>query len=203
MLKAILQWLKRGSLEMKPDKLVIGLGNPGNKYKGTRHNAGYMILSEFAGRHGTGKPRKQFQADIVEAEYKGQKVLLVCPTTYMNLSGQSVEAVVRFYKLTSDQLIVACDDVDLPVGKIRIRETGGSGGQKGLQNIISKLGTNDVTRIRLGIGRPPGTMEMADYVLSPFSKSEQIDVGLAVQKAADALECWLENGTMAAMNRFN
>lgn len=188
---------------MKPNKLVIGLGNPGSKYNGTRHNAGYMVLAELASRYGNVKARNQFQADTVEAVIKGENVLLVCPTTFMNLSGQSVAAVVRFYKLLPSQLIVVCDDVDLPVGKIRIRENGGSGGQKGLQHITEKLGTNEFARLRLGVGRPTGIMDTADYVLSPFDKKEKIEIGLALKTAADAVECWIQHGTIVAMNQFN
>ena len=188
---------------MKPEKIIVGLGNPGNKYRGTRHNIGYMVLSELASRHARGRVRNQFQGDVFDAEINGTPVLLLCPTTFMNLSGQSVSAALRYYKLSPSQLLVVCDDLDLPVAKIRLRKSGGSGGQKGLQDIISRIGINDFARLRIGIGRPPEHWEAADYVLSPFRKEERNDIELSLKTAADAAEHWVAEGCEATMNRYN
>lgn len=189
--------------EMKPDKIVVGLGNPGNQYKGTRHNAGFMALAELARRHSAGRSQKRFQGETFEVVIGGTSVLLLCPLTFMNLSGSSVTAALSFYKLPPERLLVVCDDVDLPVGKIRVRNSGGSGGQKGLKDILQKTGTEMLARVRVGIGRPPERMDTADYVLSAFRPEERAEVESAVKRAADAAECWIERGTDEAMNRFN
>ncbi|MDO4585723.1 MAG: aminoacyl-tRNA hydrolase [Planctomycetia bacterium] len=188
---------------MKPDKIVVGLGNPGTKYQGTRHNVGYMVLAKLAERFAQGKPRIQFQGNTLDVKIKGTNILLLCPTTYMNLSGNSISSALRFYKLTPSELLVVCDDVDLPVSKIRFRTSGGSGGQKGLQNTIERLGTNEFARLRVGIGRPPQNRETADYVLSHFGNNEKEEIQLAIQNAADAVELWISDGDSAVMNRYN
>lgn len=188
---------------MKPERLVAGLGNPGAKYKGTRHNAGYMVLAELATRFADGKPKNQFQANVLDVKIQGKNVLLLCPTTFMNLSGQSVQAAMSFYKLLPEQLLVVCDDIDLPLARLRMRESGGSGGQKGLKDIIARLGTEQFARLRLGIGRPGDHCDTADYVLSSFGAGERDTVSQAVKNAADAVTCWVTDGTQVAMNRFN
>ncbi|MDO5581997.1 MAG: aminoacyl-tRNA hydrolase [Planctomycetia bacterium] len=188
---------------MKPEIIVAGLGNPGNKYKGTRHNIGFMVLSELAERGCSDKPQKKFHADILLGKVANKNVLFLCPTTYMNLSGTAVAEAARFFKLDPEQILVVCDDADLPVGKLRIRAHGGSGGQKGLKDIIQKLGTENFPRIRVGIGRPPEKVDMADYVLSTFAKSEKTEIEWAIKSAADAVEHWLLQGIDSAMNRFN
>lgn len=188
---------------MKPDKIVVGLGNPGNRYKGTRHNVGFMTLAVLAKRIGTGKPKEQFRSETLDAKSGAANILLVSPLTYMNESGGAVAAAMKFYKLPPKDLLVICDDVDLPTGKIRVREEGGSGGQKGLGDIIQRLGTREIARIRVGIGRPPGSMETADYVLSNFSPGERGPMEEALERAADAVECWIDKGTAETMNRFN
>ncbi|MDO8444258.1 MAG: aminoacyl-tRNA hydrolase [bacterium] len=173
-------------------KLIIGLGNPGKKYEGTRHNAGFMFLDKLicnkdlapAGECSTFLSNKKFEAEMVEVTRKGEKIILVKPQTYMNLSGNTVSMMMSYYKISVDDLIVVSDDVDLPVGQARIRHDGSSGGQKGLQNIIDTLGSDDFTRVRIGIGasgtllsgekRPhaTGQLDTADFVLSKFSKKE-------------------------------
>lgn len=188
---------------MKPEIIVAGLGNPGNKYKGTRHNIGFMVLSELAGRRIQEKPQKKFHADILKGRVVEKNVLFLCPNTYMNLSGTAIAEAARFYKLDPSNVLIVCDDVDLPVGKLRIRSHGGSGGQKGLKDIIQKLGTENFPRIRIGIGRPPEKVDMADYVLSTFTKSEKTEIEWAIQAAADAVEHWLVQGIDSTMNRFN
>ena len=189
---------------MKPEKIIIGLGNPGNRYRGTRHNAGYMTLAVLAKRlGGSSRPRTQFQSETLSVTIAGKSVLLVSPLTYMNASGTAVRAAMAFYKLAPEDLLVICDDVDLPPGKIRVRQEGGSGGQKGLGDILQKLGTRSIARVRVGIGRPPGSMDTADYVLGTFGAGEKPRIESALERAASAAECWAEKGTAEAMNRFN
>ena len=189
---------------MKPSKVIVGLGNPGSKYKDTRHNVGYMVLAELADRHASGKPVSQFHAECLDVKIAGQNVLLMIPTTFMNLSGVSVSEVVRFYKLNpKTDIFVVCDDLDLPVAKIRIRESAGSGGQKGLKDVIARLGTQDFARARIGIGRPSSTDQVVDFVLTQFRKDERADVEIAVKNVADAAQIWVERGCAEAMNRFN
>lgn len=189
---------------MKPNKIVVGLGNPGSKYKDTRHNIGYMVLAELASRYACGRPCNQFHADCLDIRIGTQNVLLLCPTTFMNLSGTSVSEVVRFYKLDpKTDIFVICDDLDLPVGKLRIRESAGSGGQKGLKDIIAKLGRQDFARLRIGIGRPSTTDQVVDFVLTSFRKDERAEIDLAIQNAADAAQLWVERGCAEAMNKYN
>ncbi len=189
---------------MKPSKVIVGLGNPGSKYKDTRHNVGYMVLAELAARHATGKPINRFHADCLDARIADKNVLLLCPTTFMNLSGVSVSEVVRFYKLDpKTDVFVVCDDLDLPLAKIRIRESAGSGGQKGLKDIIARLGTQDFARARIGIGRPSSTDQVVDFVLTQFRKEERVDVEVAIKNVADAARIWVERGCAEAMNKYN
>ncbi len=190
--------------DMKPDKIIVGLGNPGAKYKDTRHNVGYMVLAELAARHAAGRPSNRFHADCLDVAIGSKNVLLLCPTTYMNLSGTSVAEAVRFYKLDpKPDLFVVCDDLDLPVAKIRVRETAGSGGQKGLKDIIAKLGVQDFARLRIGIGRPSSTDQVVDFVLTPFRKDERVEIDLAIKNAADAAQMWVERGCAETMNKYN
>ena len=133
-------------------KLIVGLGNPGRKYEGTRHNVGYEVLRRLAERFGSGSPRTRFQGETVDAELAGDKVLLLCPRTYMNLSGSSVQPARDFYKLENSELLIVCDDFNLPISKIRLRVAGSAGGQKGLADIIRRLGSDEVPRLRVGIG---------------------------------------------------
>lgn len=190
--------------DMKPDKIIVGLGNPGAKYKDTRHNVGYMVLAELAARHAAGRPNNRFHADCLDVAIGSKNVLLLCPTTYMNLSGTSVAEAVRFYKLDpKTDLFVVCDDLDLPVAKIRVRETAGSGGQKGLKDIIAKLGVQDFARLRIGIGRPSSTDQVVDFVLTPFRKDERVEIDLAIKNAADAAQMWVEQGCAETMNKYN
>ncbi len=189
---------------MKPDKIIVGLGNPGRQYGETRHNIGYMVLAELVKRVSFDKPRNQFHAEAWDAKIGEKNVLLLCPTTFMNLSGTAVSEAIRFYKLNPEtDLIVVCDDLDLPLGKLRIRESAGCGGQKGLKDVIAKLGTQKFARIRIGIGRPSSTDQVVDFVLTPFRKDERVEIDLAIQNAADAARLWVERGAQEAMNVFN
>jgi PTH1 family peptidyl-tRNA hydrolase len=184
-------------------KLVVGLGNPGRKYAGTRHNVGFDVVARLARRCAAPAPRPDFQAEVTEAAIHGERVLLAAPQTYMNLSGRSVRQMVDFYKLPLDQLLVVCDDLNLPPGRLRLRASGSAGGQKGLQNIIEHLGTEEFPRLRLGIGRPPPPIDAVDYVLMRFPVDERELIAAAIEQAAEAVELWVGVGTSAAMNRVN
>jgi len=184
-------------------KLVVGLGNPERRYQGTRHNVGFAVVRELAQRFGSSVAKSKFHADVVEANLDGQRVLLISPLTYMNRSGISVQEAKSFYKTPDEDLLVACDDLNLPVGKLRLRTKGSSGGQKGLDDIIRRLGTEDFARLRLGIGSPPPQWDRADYVLSKFAKEELPEIEQAVQKAADAVAVWAHEGIQCCMNQYN
>ena len=185
-------------------KVVVGLGNPGRKYAGTRHNVGFDVLQELANRHGaSGCWTSAFDAETAVLHIGGQKVLLVAPQTFMNLSGRTVQRVVSFYKVDLDGLMVISDDLNLPTGQLRIRRNGSAGGQKGLQSIIQLLGTDQFPRLRMGIGRPAFGGDAANYVLQRFSSGEREMIDEAVVRAASAVELWTTEGIDVTMNRFN
>lgn len=183
--------------------MIVGLGNPGREYRETRHNIGFMVIDTFAVKHEIKLTKVQNKAIIGIGKIGDKKIILVKPQTYMNLSGQAVSALVRFYKISLTNLIVAHDDVDLPLGVTRMRPGGGSAGQKGVQSIIERVGSQDFPRLRMGVGRPPGQMDAAAFVLQTFHKSEQEMLSEFLKRAADALDCFLEDGLDTAMNRFN
>ncbi len=183
--------------------IIVGLGNPGREYRDTRHNIGFMLIDRLAEKLNARSMRVQSKAIITTAQYEGHKIILAKPQTYMNLSGQSVQGLVRFYKIPQENLMVAHDDLDLPFCALRLRPGGGSAGQKGVASIIQQLGTPDFARMRLGIGRPPGRMEAAAYVLQAFSQKEAQEVAELLDKAADAALTWVTDGLDMAMNRFN
>lgn len=183
--------------------LVVGLGNPGREYAQTRHNIGFMLIDRLAVRLNAQGMKLQSKAIVLTAQYEGRKLLLAKPQTYMNLSGQAVQGLVRFYKLPLEHVLVAHDDLDLPFGTLRMRPGGGAGGQKGVQSIITQLGTPHFPRLRLGIDRPPGRMDAADYVLQEFSQQELLAVSEILDRAADAVLTWVKEGLNAAMNKFN
>jgi len=184
-------------------KLVVGLGNPGSKYVGTRHNVGFDVLAEVARAFGQTKPKLAFQGEVVEAVFGAVRALLLCPHTFMNRSGISVFKALEFYKITHDDLLVVCDDFHLPLGKLRFRPKGSSGGQKGLNDIIRQLGTEEFSRLRFGVGEPPAGWDAAAFVLSKFSKQEMPEVGVAIKCAAAAVRDWATLGTASCMNRYN
>jgi len=184
-------------------KLVVGLGNPGSQYSGTRHNVGFDVIAELAQRWQCGKPQLKFQAEIREAFPSSGKVLLVAPMAYMNRSGESVQQIARFYQIASEDVVVICDDMNLPLGRLRWRASGSSGGQKGLADILLRLGTDQVPRLRLGVGRPPGSMDAAAWVLARFRAEERSEAELMAKLAADSIECWVAEGIASTMNRFN
>ncbi len=183
-------------------KLVVGLGNPGSKYEGTRHNIGFEVIDRLAvGGSGASFGRK-FEGLLAEAEIDFQRVLLLKPQTFMNLSGRSVVPALRFYKLEPADLLVLCDDLNLPLGKLRIRKGGSDGGQKGLRDISAQLGTEDYARLRIGIG-DRGPIEAPDFVLSRFRPAERPVVEDALIVATQAVAVWVAQGADAGMNRFN
>ena len=183
--------------------VVVGLGNPGKKYDGTRHNIGFVLLTELARRYSAAKPKNKFEAEIGEVTVGTERVLLVAPQTYMNASGRTVRQVVDFYQLQLNDVLVACDDINLPLGTIRLRKSGSAGGQKGLANIIQQLGSQEFSRLRIGVDAPPNGMDAADYVLGRFGKRESELIETAVGQAANAVETWIDRGIDAAMNRHN
>lgn len=184
-------------------KVLVGLGNPGKKYAGTRHNVGFEVVAELAHRHRASKPKVKFEAEITEIPAGGEKLLLVAPQTYMNASGRSVRQLLDFYQFPVSDLLIACDDINLRLGQLRIRKSGSAGGQKGLENVIQHLGTQGVARLRIGIGLPEAGRDSADYVLDRFHKSELATIDEAIRAAANAVETWVADGIDQAMNRFN
>jgi PTH1 family peptidyl-tRNA hydrolase len=183
--------------------LLIGLGNPGREYINTRHNIGFMLIDRLTIRLNARGMKMQSNAIVITAQYEERKLILAKPQTYMNLSGQSVQGLAHFYKIPLDNLLVAHDDLDIPFGTIRIRPTGGPGGQRGMASTIEKLGTKDFPRLRLGIGRPPGRMDPKAYVLQDFSKEEMKLLPDILDRSTDAAFEFILKGLNAAMNKFN
>lgn len=183
--------------------LIVGLGNPGPTYANTRHNMGFLAVDELARRAQAALSKTEKKALIADVVIADKRVLLVKPQTYMNESGISVRGLADFYKIAPPDILVISDDLDLPLGTLRLRMGGGHGGQNGVRSIISHLGTNDFPRVRCGIGRPPGKMNPADYVLKPFAGDDQITARIVIERAADAAETWLRDGIELAMTRHN
>ena len=183
--------------------LIVGLGNPGREYKENRHNVGFKLIDHLAVRLNVNLTRFQCKALTGDVRRAGVKIILAKPQTFMNLSGQAVACLVRFYKLPLAHVLLAHDDLDLPFGTLRLRPGGGSGGQKGVQNTIQQLGTPDFPRLRMGIGRPPGRMEAAAYVLQDFPASDLPVLNEMLTRAADAALTWVDFGLETAMNRYN
>jgi PTH1 family peptidyl-tRNA hydrolase len=183
--------------------LLIGLGNPGREYRDTRHNLGFMVIDRLIVRLNAQGMKVQSKAIVTTATYEGRKIILAKPQTYMNLSGQSAQGLLNFYKLPVENMLIAHDDLDIPFGAIRIRPKGGPGGQGGMASTIEQLGTKDFPRLRLGIGRPPGRMDPADYVLQNFSREEMKFLSEIVDRAADAALTFVMDGLNKAMNKYN
>lgn len=186
--------------------LVIGLGNPGPAYAGTRHNAGFLVVTLLAER--AGSRFKAFKgaggrAEVVETRLDGVPAVLARPQSYMNESGGPVASIARFYKVPLERVVIVHDDLDLPFGALRLKRGGGDGGHNGLRSITASLGSREYLRVRLGIGRPPGRQDPADYVLRPFSTAERKELGYHVDRAADAVESLLRHGLEAAQNSYN
>jgi PTH1 family peptidyl-tRNA hydrolase len=183
-------------------KLVVGLGNPGSRYQWTRHNAGFMVLDRLSVMTGIPITRKNFSGLCGEGHWQGERIILLKPQTFMNLSGRSVSEAVRFHKIELDDLIVVHDDLDIPFGRIKMKTGGGNGGHNGLKSLTSSLGSGDFIRLRVGIGRP-ARGDVVDYVLSPFARDEMNDLLPVLDGAADMLETLLKEGLPKAMSIFN
>lgn len=184
-------------------KLIVGLGNPGRKYESTRHNVGFDVVAQVAKDNHAGAVKKKFKGELAEFRLQDFQVSLLCPETFMNASGQSVKPAVDFYKIRPEDVLVVCDDFALDLGRLRFRRKGSSGGQKGLGDIIRSLGTDEIPRLRVGIGKPPDSWEIADYVLSKFRADEATDIEIAVRTAADAVIDWVTHETGFCMNKYN
>lgn len=183
--------------------IVVGLGNPGPKYALTRHNLGFLAVDLIASRWGEPVFQDKFKAQVAPADFEGHRVILVKPTTFMNLSGKSVIEVTQFYKIpVATNLLVISDDLDLPVAALRLRVKGGTGGHNGLKSVVETLGTEEFPRMRIGIGRS-AQMDGADYALARIAKSEESQFQDALNLAADAVESWIKEGILKAMNKFN
>ena len=184
-------------------KFIIGLGNPGKDYVGTRHNIGFEVIDRLSSELGIEINRAKHRAHFGEGFMGRQKIVLVKPQTYMNLSGDCVRDMLHFYKRTAPDIIVVYDDCDLSLGQIRIRERGSAGTHNGMKSMIYQLNTDEFVRVRVGIGEKPQRMQLANYVLSKFAKHELEDTAFGIIKAADAAVAVLKEGSSAAMNRFN
>lgn len=183
--------------------LILGLGNPGREYSRNRHNVGFMFIDRLSVRIDARGLKLQSKAIVTSAQYEGNKLILAKPQTYMNLSGQAAQGLARFYKVPLPQMLVAHDDLDLPFGSIRLRPGGGPGGQKGVASAIERLGTEDFARLRFGIGRPPGRMDPADYVLQDFPRSQLDILGEVLERGVEAALCFVIEGLDRAMNKYN
>lgn len=190
-------------MEEQSTKYIVGLGNPGSRYRQTRHNVGFMVLAELLQRWNAPPPRHAFQGEFWDVRLGSQRVMLLAPATFMNLSGASVQEMLAFYKAPLSDVLVVLDDLALPTGQLRFRTGGSSGGQKGLSDILARLGTQEVPRLRVGIGQPPPRMEAADYVLGVFGPQEQAAIKAAIELAAQAVEDWVYRGLNYAMERYN
>jgi len=183
--------------------LLVGLGNPGPRYARNRHNAGFMVLDELCRRAGAPTTRRKLGAELSDASLAGGSVLFCKPMEFMNCSGQAVQRVAAFWKISPEQTVVVHDELDVPFGRLKLGAGGGSGGHNGLESIIQEWGSPDFARVRLGIGRPPAAWDPADYVLADFSEEEQRLLPDLIGEAADAITTIVESGLPAAMNRFN
>jgi len=184
--------------------MIVGLGNPGREYAGSRHNIGFRVVEALARAHGLAFARRRgMHAIVAEGMACGSRVILVKPQRYMNLSGKVVGSQSRLFRMQPERTLVVYDDLDLPLGRLRLRPDGSSGGHRGMLSIIEALGTQAFPRLRVGIDRPPGKMDPAEYVLLPFDAQDQPLVAEAVQTAVAAIECWLKGGMVEAMERFN
>ncbi len=184
-------------------KLIVGLGNPGRKYEQTRHNVGFMAAAKLAALISASPSKIRFEGEVAEGSTNGEKLVVLCPQTFMNASGKSVRKACEFYKMSPVDLLVICDDLNLPSGRLRIRPGGSAGGQKGLTDIIGQLGTESFARLRIGIDRPPPEWDVSDYVLGKFAKEDQEKIESATTRAAYAAIDWANEGAAFAMNKYN
>jgi peptidyl-tRNA hydrolase, PTH1 family len=196
------RWPSRSSAS-DDRQLVVGLGNPGPRYAGTRHNIGFLVVDLLAERMGGRFKAHRGRADVVEGRLAGVPVVLAKPRSYMNESGGPIVAMSRFYNVPVDRLTIVHDDLDLPFGTLRLKRGGGDGGHNGLRSATAALGSREYARARFGIGRPPGRQDPADYVLRDFSAAERKELSYLVDRAADAVEALLADGLESAQNKFN
>lgn len=189
--------------EVENMKMIIGLGNPGKQYEQTRHNIGFEVIDALSQQLGIPLNQSKLKGLYGMGFYKGEKVLLLKPLTYMNLSGESIRAVMDYYQVDIENLLVIYDDLDLPVGKIRLRQKGSAGGHNGIKSTIAHLGTQQFNRVRIGIDRPTTSMPIPDYVLGRFHKEEQLGVQEAVEKSTKACVAWINTPFLQVMNEFN
>jgi PTH1 family peptidyl-tRNA hydrolase len=184
-------------------RIVAGLGNPGRRYRETPHNVGFRVCDLLVERHGLGPRARKFQGELWRGRVGAQEVAVLKPETYMNLSGESVAEALRYLPAGPQDLLVVIDDMDLPVGRLRLRARGGDGGHLGLRSVIERLGTSDFARLRVGVGRPPEGFLPARYLLSRAERERRERLGAAVERGADAVEAWISRGIEAAMNEYN
>jgi peptidyl-tRNA hydrolase, PTH1 family len=199
--KIFKRWFK--SEDMGSMKLIVGLGNPGKQYENTRHNIGFDVIEELSRKFSIPLNQSKFKGLYGIGFYNGEKVVLLKPLTYMNLSGESIRAVIDFYQIDVCDIVVIYDDLDLPVGKIRLRQKGSAGGHNGIKSTIQHLGTQEFNRIRIGVDRPKNGMKVTDYVLGRFHEEEKGLTMEAVKKSADACEAWLDKPFLQVMNEYN
>ncbi|KIL52515.1 aminoacyl-tRNA hydrolase [Jeotgalibacillus soli] len=184
-------------------KLIVGLGNPGKQYDGTKHNIGFKVIDELATRWNAPLMQSKFNGAFSAIHKNGEKVILLKPLTYMNLSGECIRPMMDYYNMEAEDLVVLYDDLDLPMGSIRLRKKGSAGGHNGIKSTIAHVGTAEFNRIRIGISRPPQGTKVVDYVLSRFSDEDCTMMETVVKKSADACESWLEKPFLEVMNEFN
>ncbi len=195
--------MRHGALETPQGiRLIVGLGNPGTRYADNRHNVGFMIVEQFADSNSLDFRRKKFNARIAEGAIHDTRVLIAKPQTFMNASGEAVSKLFKYYKVAPHDLLVIYDDLDLPLGKIRLRADGSSGGHHGMESIIARIGTSDFPRLRIGIGRPNSDADV-DHVLGNFDKQERTTIDDTIVRATKAIETWLEKDITFTMNQFN
>jgi len=183
--------------------LIVGLGNPGREHAGNRHNIGYRVADRFASLHELRFRRRQNDALVAAGSLGETRVIVAKPQTFMNLSGRAVQPLLKFYQVPLERMLVIFDDLDLPFGTLRLRERGSAGGHNGMKSIIERLASGDFPRLRVGIGRPPGRMEPAAYVLRDFEAAEEAELGALIERAASAIDAFVAEGIGAAMNKFN
>lgn len=184
-------------------KCIVGLGNPGRKYHETRHNVGFMVIDKLLERHQWSLNKSKFKGLFTMETYQGEKVIILQPQTYMNLSGESLKPLMEFYNLSPEDVTVVYDDLDLPLGKIKLRQTGGHGGHNGIRSIIDQLGTKQFNRLRFGIGRPQGPIPVIDYVLGKFQGEDAQLLDQSLTRATDAMESWITQPFPEIMNEYN
>ncbi len=197
------KFFKRANIKQKIDCVIVGLGNPGEKYKNTRHNAGFIAIDHIIRERHIHSKKIKFSSEIYETTLENKRILLVKPQTYMNLSGDAIVQIINFHKIHIENFIIIVDDIALPVGKLRIKRKGSAGGHNGLKDIINKVGSDQITRVKIGVGAKPGKWNLADWVTSEFSATERQQIDIASQKVHKALSLIVENKIDEAMNKFN